>query len=95
MGKLFEMNLLPEEEREQLARTERAVRGHRGKIRLGEYVAEFYVNDKFEPATFHYVISKRGANEILNWGMAYSLEDAQKEARDLIRFMDPANEKIA
>ena len=34
----------------------------------GDYIAEFYVNHKVTPTVYHYVVTKRGDNEILAIG---------------------------
>ena len=60
----------------------------------GEYEAEFYVDPKLNPAVYHFVITRRGAAEIIIWGQEQSMSDAERSALDWMYEMT-ANSRAA
>jgi hypothetical protein len=56
-------------------------------IRVGDYAADIYCNDQSKPHRYNYVITRIGQTEILNLGQAESLESAQQDAENVIRYM--------
>ena len=60
----------------------------------GEYEAEFYVDPKLNPPVHHFVITRRGAAEIIIWGQEHSMSDAERSALDWMCEM-AANSKAA
>jgi hypothetical protein len=44
------------------------------------FVADFYINKKVQPPTYHYIITKIGSSEIISWGQKASWREAESEA---------------
>lgn len=49
-------------------------------IESGELVADLFANNKVEPPVYHYIITRRGSSEILDWGQGFSMESLRHEA---------------
>ena len=60
----------------------------------GEYEAELYVDPKLNPPVYHFVITRRGAAEIIIWGQERSMSEAGCSALDWMCEMT-ANNKAA
>ena len=56
-------------------------------IRVGDYAADIFCNTNSTPHRYNYVITRTGQTEILNFGQADSLEAAQEDAEQVIRYM--------
>lgn len=56
-------------------------------VRIGTYAADIFCNSKMSPAKYHFVVTRAGSAEILNWGQADTLEQAQNDAEEVIRYM--------
>lgn len=55
------------------------------RITQGEFVAEITVNRESKPQLFHYVITRKGSPEFLEWGQAVSVYAAESRARIALR----------
>ena len=60
----------------------------------GEYEAELYVDPKLNPPVYHFVITRRGAAEIIIWGQERSMAEAGCSALDWMYEMT-ANSRAA
>ena len=48
----------------------------------GDYEAEFYVDPKLNPPIYHFIVTRRGAAEIVMWGQEPSMTEAERSALD-------------
>ena len=55
------------------------------RITQGEFIADITVNRETKPQLFHYVITRKGRAEILEWGQAVSVYAAESRARIALR----------
>jgi hypothetical protein len=55
------------------------------RITQGDFIAEITVNRETKPQLFHYVITRKGHAEILEWGQAVSVYAAESRARIALR----------
>jgi hypothetical protein len=46
----------------------------------GPYLADLFANTKVEPAIYHYIITKHGSTEILDWGQTFSMDSSRQAA---------------
>lgn len=46
----------------------------------GFYVADFFSNDRIQPPVYHYIITRRGSTEILDWGQGFSMDAIRNQA---------------
>jgi hypothetical protein len=46
----------------------------------GRFTADFYINAKFDPPIYHYIITEGDEAEIIAWGQERSMEIAEREA---------------
>lgn len=53
-------------------------------IESGDYVADLFANTKVDPPVYHYIITKHGSNEIVDWGQGFSLEAIRRDAQKWI-----------
>lgn len=44
------------------------------------YVADFFVNAKYDPPVYHYIITSKESPEIVSWGQERSMDAAEAEA---------------
>jgi hypothetical protein len=49
----------------------------------GDLVVEFYTDQKSEPPRYHYIITRVGQREILNWGQEKSEAEAHRSAKTM------------
>ena len=49
-------------------------------LQEGPYLADLFANDKVEPPVYHYIITRRGSNEILDWGQTFSMDSSRDAA---------------
>jgi hypothetical protein len=49
--------------------------------RFGDLEVAFYANEKSDPPQYHYIITRVGQREILNWGQETSEAEAHKSAK--------------
>jgi hypothetical protein len=48
----------------------------------GPYMADLFANDLVEPPVYHYIITRRGSSEILDWGQTFSMDSSRSAAED-------------
>ena len=48
----------------------------------GDYEAEFYVDPKLNPPIYHFIVTRRGAAEIVMWGQELTMTAAEHSALD-------------
>ena len=46
----------------------------------GPYMADLFANEQVEPAIYHYIITRHGSTEILDWGQTFSMESCRNAA---------------
>ncbi len=46
----------------------------------GPYMADLFANEQVQPAIYHYIITRRGSSEILDWGQTFSMESSRTAA---------------
>ena len=49
-------------------------------IEEGSYFADLFENQKVTPPVYHYIITRRGSTEILDWGQGFSLDSMRQQA---------------
>ena len=49
-------------------------------IENGFYFADLFENKKVTPPVYHYIITKRGSSDILDWGQGLSLDSLRQQA---------------
>jgi hypothetical protein len=51
-------------------------------IQNGSYFADLFANQKMEPAVYHYIITRNGSSDILDWGQGFSMESIRQQAEN-------------
>ena len=46
------------------------------------YVADLFANEKVQPALYHFIITRRGSSEVIEWGQAFSMDAIRNAARE-------------
>jgi|1185.fasta_scaffold54523_3 hypothetical protein len=64
-------------------------------LRIGDYAADIFCNSNAVSNQYSYVITKLDSTEILNLGQADSLEQAQWDAEEVIRYIASAASKAS
>ena len=54
-------------------------------IEQGPYIADLLANQQAQPASFHYIITRKGNCDVVDWGVESSLEAAREIAGDWLR----------
>jgi hypothetical protein len=49
-------------------------------IHDGFYFVDMFANSKVQPHIYHYIITRRGSSEVLDWGQGFSLESMREQA---------------
>jgi hypothetical protein len=49
-------------------------------IQDGFYFADLFANQNLQPPIFHYIITRRGSTEILDWGQGFSMDAIRQQA---------------
>jgi len=48
----------------------------------GLFFADLFCNQKIQPTVYHYIITRKGSSEILDWGQGFSLDAIKKQAQE-------------
>ncbi len=48
----------------------------------GPYLADLFANDQVQPPVYHYIITRRGSSEILDWGQTFSMDSSRRMAEE-------------
>lgn len=51
-------------------------------LQEGPYMADLFANDQVQPAVYHYIITRRGSSEILDWGQTFSMDSSRNAAEE-------------
>lgn len=46
------------------------------------YAADLFENKQVQPALYHFIITRRGSSEVIEWGQAFSMDAIRNQAQD-------------
>ncbi len=46
------------------------------------YIADLFENSRVQPALYHFIITRRGSSEVIEWGQAFSMNAIRNAAEE-------------
>jgi hypothetical protein len=63
------------------------------RLVLGEYIADIFLDTRFNAKVCHWIIQKIGSPEIVFWGQEYTFDQAKSAAQSYLEDLNRLQEK--
>lgn len=63
------------------------------RLELGEYIADIFLDNRFNTKVCHWIIQKVGSPEVVFWGQEYTFDQAKSAAQSCLEELNRQQQK--